>query len=239
MPRSPRFVVPGVPLHIIQRGNNRSVTFFAAEDYDCYRDALCTAGRLFDCAVHAYVLMTNHVHLLITPEEVRGPSRMMQAVGRRFVSHINRRHHRTGTLWEGRFRSALVDSEHYLLVCSRYIELNPVRAGMVQHPGQYRWSSYRHNAYGEPDALITPHASYDALGSVPTDRQTGYQALFQGELEPQTLDAVRRSAHAGRVLGNTRFREHVEAALRRRVTQARGSPRGRAAHGGRREDRSR
>ncbi len=224
MARLPRLVVAGQPLHLIQRGNNRAAIFFADEDYQCYRDALGEASQRFGCAIHAYVLMTNHVHLLITPADERGPARLMQAVGRRYVRYINAHYRRTGTLWEGRYKSALIDSDHYLLACSRYIELNPVRAGLVEDPAQYRWSSYRHNAGGVPDALLTPHALYQALGSPRAERQRAYHALCRTHLDAQTLAAIRRATHDGAVLGRDRFRAQIEAALQRRVR--------RLAHGG-------
>jgi len=224
MARLPRLVIPGQPLHLIQRGNNRSATFFADEDYQNYRDSLRQASQRFGCAIHAYVLMTNHVHLLITPDSEQGPARMMQAVGRRYVRYVNGCYRRTGTLWEGRYKSAMIDSEHYLLACSRYIELNPVRAEVVEDPAQYRWSSYRHNAVGRLDPLITPHALYRALGSQPTDQQAAYRALCMIHVEPQTLDEIRRTTNDGTILGHDRFREQIEAALQRRVT--------RATHGG-------
>ena len=154
MARKPRFNLPGVPQHVIQRGNNRESCFFDAEDYRCYLDALGHASKQCGCAVHAYILMTNHVHLLVTQERRDGVSAMMQSLGRRYVRYINDRHRRTGTLWEGRYKAALVDSERYLLACYRYIELNPVRAGMVELPGRYPWSSYRYNALGMPDSLV-------------------------------------------------------------------------------------
>jgi len=219
MARLPRLVISGQPLHLIQRGNNRSVTFFADEDYQLYCDTLRQVSQRFGCAIHAYVLMTNHVHLLITPDDERGPARMMQAVGRRYVRYINECYRRTGTLWEGRYKSTLIDSEHYLLLCGRYIELNPVRAGMVEDPGQYRWSSYRCNAFGEFNALITPHALYHALGSQPADQQAAYRFLFETHIESQTLDAIRCATNDGTILGHEHFREQIEAALRRRVTR--------------------
>lgn len=224
MARPRRAILPGVPVHVIQRGNNRTATFHSADDCERYRDTLHQASQRFGCAIHAYVLMTNHVHLLITPEDDLGPSRMMQSIGRQYVRYANARHQRTGTLWEGRFKSSLVDSERYYLTCSRYIELNPVRAQMVDDPDQYRWSSHRHNAHGEADALITPHALYHTLGSSPADRQAAYRALFRSPLESRTLDIIRQAANNGGVLGDAHFREGIEATLQRRVS--------RLAHGG-------
>ncbi len=147
MPRQQRYRLPGVPQHVIQRGNNRQVTFFDNMDYRKYLDCLETAGDKYDCAIHAYVLMTNHVHLLMTPSEPDSISKVMQSVGRQYVQYINWSYKRTGTLWEGRYKASPIESERYLLTCYRYIELNPVRAGMVASPADYAWSSYRHNAF--------------------------------------------------------------------------------------------
>lgn len=219
MARLPRLVMPGAPMHLIQRGNNRSATFFAAGDYRLYRDVLVETSQRFGCAIHAYVLMTNHVHLLITPADEHGPARMMQAIGRLFVRHVNTRYQRTGTLWEGRYRSTLVDSDQYLLACSRYIELNPVRAGMVQQPGEYRWSSYRHNALGEDEGTITPHRVYQALDRDTAARQEAYRSLFSKQLEEKTVLAIRSATNSGGALGPEPFREQVEVTLRRRVTR--------------------
>ena len=212
-------VVPGAPLHLIQRGSNRSATFYSTEDFEGYRETLREADHVYECAIHAYVLMSNHVHVLITPADVRGPARMMQAVGRRYVRYVNERYGRTGTLWEGRYKSTLIDSERYLLACSRYIELNPVRARMVDHPDAYRWSSHRHNAHGTPDPLITPHSCYHALASTTPDRQSAYRALFLDSLETRTLDTIRSATNRGTVLGSAGFRRHIEAALQRPVTR--------------------
>lgn len=171
MPRMPRVVVPGLPLHVIQRGNNRQAIFFRGQDYDRFHTDLRAASERFDCVIHAYVYMTNHVHLLVTPSTRQGISRMMQSVGRRYVRYINDEYNRSGTLWEGRFKSALVDSDRYLLVCSRYIEMNPVRACITDLPQDYRWSSYHHNALGKADPMLSPHALYQALGIGPAERQ--------------------------------------------------------------------
>ncbi|PTR10619.1 REP element-mobilizing transposase RayT [Nitrosospira sp. Nsp5] len=154
MPRRARLVLPNIPLHIIQRGNNRQACFFADEDYSVYLDWLAEHASKTGCQVHAYVLMTNHVHLLISADGVEAPGLLMKVLGQCYVQYVNRTYQRSGTLWEGRFRSCLIQDEIYLLACQRYIELNPVRAGMVAHPTEYRWSSYRANAQGEVDALV-------------------------------------------------------------------------------------
>jgi REP-associated tyrosine transposase len=215
MARRPRLVVPGFPLHIIQRGNNRIATFHRPEDFACYRETLSAASQRYECAIHAYVLMPNHVHLLITAEDARGPSRMMQAVGRRFVRYVNTRYSRTGTLWEGRFWSSVVSSERYFMACSRYVELNPVRAGMVDVPDEYRWSSYRHNALGAADRLITPFALYEELGARAADREAAYRALFDDPLTQETLDTIRHATKTKGIVGDDEFRSVVEERLQR------------------------
>ena len=164
MPRRPRLSLAGIPWHIIQRGNNRSACFYADDDYRKYLDTLKEQAIKFDCAIHAYALMTNHVHLLLTPARQDSAALLMKHLGQRYVQYINRCYRRSGTLWEGRFRSCLTQSEDYVLACYRYIELNPVRANMVQCPGDYPWSSYRANGDGRANPLLTPHAEYLRLG---------------------------------------------------------------------------
>ena len=180
MARMPRVVVPGYPLHVTQRGHNREPIFFTPQDRETFLVDLSEAAAQQGCAVHAYALMTNHVHLLLTPAEADGPSRLMQALGARYVGHVNRAYGRTGTLWDGRFRSSVLDSDRYFVACSRYIELNPVRAGLVSDPGDYRWSSFRANALGETDAVLTPHPLYLGLGATAAARQQAYRSLFEG-----------------------------------------------------------
>ena len=219
MARRPRLVVPGFPLHIIQRGNNRMATFHRPEDFTCYRETLSSASQRYECAIHSYVFMPNHVHLLITARDASGPSRMMQAVGRRFVRYVNTRYTRTGTLWEGRFWSSVVNSERYFLACSRYIELNPIRARMVDAPDEYRWSSYHRNALGVSDRLITPFALYEELGARPVDREAAYRALFDDPLTQETLDAIRFATKTRGIVGDNDFRSLVEERLQRSVTR--------------------
>jgi putative transposase len=166
MARRARLSVPGIPWHIIQRGNNRSACFFSDADYTIYLRHLAELATKFECAIHSYVLMTNHVHLLLTPQNEDSAALLMKNLGQRYVQYINRTYRRSGTLWEGRFRSCLVQSESYLLACYRYIELNPVRENMVRHPREYRWSSYRSNAEGKTDALIAPHENINDLVEV-------------------------------------------------------------------------
>jgi len=157
MPRKRRFFLPDVPVHVVQRGNNRQAVFFDDDDYRTYLSWLGGAASANGCAIHAYALMTNHVHLLMTPSEADAVSATLQDLGRHFVPYINHCYQRTGTLWEGRFRASMVQEEDYLLTCYRYIELNPVRAAMVQRPEDYPWSSNRANAMGAADLLVTPH----------------------------------------------------------------------------------
>ena len=163
MPRRARLSLPDLPVHIIQRGNNRQACFFSDEDARFYLDWLGEYAASTQCRLHAYVLMTNHVHLLLTPPTADAAGKLMKALGQRYVQYINRTYRRSGTLWEGRFRSCLTQEESYLLTCQRYIELNPVRAGMVEHPAEYLWSSYRANAQGEPNPLLSPHPHYWSL----------------------------------------------------------------------------
>lgn len=218
MPRRPRLTLPNVPLHLIQRGNNRQVCFVAAEDYRFYLDWLADYSGKTGCRIHAYVLMTNHVHLLVSAKRGGAVGEMMKALGQRYVQYFNRTYQRSGTLWEGRYRSCLTQAEEYLLACQRYIELNPVRAGMVEHPAEYRWSSYRTNAQGEADSLIQPHEVYEAMGSDSSSRQAVYRELFRHELEPRLVDEIRRATNGNYTLGDTRFTEQIAAALGRRVT---------------------
>jgi putative transposase len=224
MARLPRYIVPDQPQHVIQRGNNRSPIFLAPADYGLYRELLAAAAAAHDCAIHAYVLMTNHVHLLLTPRESASIPDTMQALGRRYVRHINNREHRSGTLWEGRYRATVIDSEAYLLACCRYIELNPVRAGMVRHPRDYPWSSHRRHAEGASDALVAPHALYSALGATPQARQDAYRALFAEALDPDFVAAVRHATNTGWALGDPAFQDRVARAAGRRATPL---PRGR------------
>ena len=217
MPRLPRLKLPNTPLHIIQRGNNRSVCFGSDEDCLFYLDHLADISAKMGVAVHAYVLMTNHVHLLATPQDAEGVSQLMKRLGQRYVQHFNRAYRRTGTLWEGRFRSCVVGEEKYFLGCHRYIELNPMRAGLVAHPAEYRWSSYGVNAQGNGHPLIRPHTVYLGLGQSDAERQVAYRALFRHELDPGLADEIRRVTHGGLVLGSERFAKEVALLTGRRT----------------------
>jgi putative transposase len=226
MARLGRYFLPDQPLHVIQRGNNREPTFFCDDDYIRYREWLGAAAADHGCSIHAYVLMTNHVHLLATPERADSIPRMMQSLGRRYVRHVNFTYRRTGTLWEGRYRAAPIDGEAYFLACCRYIELNPVRAGMVGHPREYSWSSYRANALGALDALVSIHPLYRALARTVAERRSAYRALFRSSLDVGFVDALRAATNGGWALGNERFKLQIARALKRRVAPLpRGRPR--------------
>ncbi|OGA02465.1 MAG: transposase [Betaproteobacteria bacterium RIFCSPLOWO2_02_FULL_62_17] len=219
MPRRARVRIAGVPLHLIQRGNNRCACFFAEGDYLYYLHHLGLPAERFRCAIHAYVLMTNHVHLLLTPADANGASLMMRHLGQRYVQYINRTYRRSGSLWEGRFRSSLVQTEAYLLRCHQYIELNPVRARMVATPDDYRWSSFAANAKGRTNLLLTPHAEYLQLGADAPARQIAYRDLFRTELDDIDLAEIRKSTNSGYALGAERFVEAIERLTGRRARQ--------------------
>lgn len=215
MARHPRIDLPGVAQHVVQRGNNRLPCFLDDDDRTRYLRCLQEALLRYEVELHAYVLMSNHVHLLVTPVRPRGLSRMMQALGRNYAGLFNGRHGRTGTLWEGRYKACLVDTEHYLLACYRYIELNPVRAWMVDDPAAYVWSSHRANALGQPDSAVTPHPVYLALGANVPSRTQAYRASCREALPDPLLAEIRQYLQQQRALGNDRFRATVEAKVQR------------------------
>jgi putative transposase len=223
MARLPRYTLPGVPQHVIQRGNNREVIFAHQEDYSFYLEKLGEALDKHSCQLHAYVLMTNHVHLLITPNEENSLGKVMQSLGRSYVQYFNYTYTRTGTLWEGRYKATLLNSEQYLLTCMRYIELNPIRANMVKHPSEYPYSSYANNAVGKQDKLITPHNVYKRLGKTEPERQKNYRSLFKTKIDERTLEEIRESTNKAWVLGNDHFKDKIEKLTRR---QTRPKPRG-------------
>jgi len=214
--------LPGVPQHVIQRGNNREPCFFGEDDYYRYLGDLKEAAESNRCRVHAYVLMTNHVHLLITPMTEHGITHLMQDLGRKFVRYINHTYRRSGTLWEGRYKAGLIDSESYLLTCMRYIELNPVRANMVPHPGDYRWSSYHGNACGKPDPLVSPHPLYTQLDNHATGRLHAYRELFRHHLDNDVLHAIREALNQELVLGREDFKDKIERMTARQTRPGRG-----------------
>jgi len=226
MPRKPRFFLPNIPVHAIQRGNNRQAIFFDDADYKIYLDWLKVAADKYDCKIHAYVLMTNHVHLLVTPLHQDGLGRFFQYIGRFYVTYVNNTYDRTGTLWEGRYKASVVEEDAYLLACYRYIEMNPVRAGMVKRPEDYLWSSYRGNASLVNDLLLSPHKLYLQLGANDELRVQAYQSLFQTSFGVGELDEVRACLQSGTPLGGEHFKAQIEQVLKVKVGQAkRGRPR--------------
>ena len=217
MPRRSRIIVPDVPLHIIQRGNNRQSCFFADKDYQMYLEWLGEYSQGAGCSIHAYVLMTNHVHLLLTPQAPESAGNLMKRLGQRYVQYINRTYKRSGTLWEGRFRSSIIQHQEYLFRCQKYIEMNPVRAGIVNHPGKYRWSSYQVNGQGHKSNLITPHVLYQNLAQDAKQRKLAYRELFSHELESEEIDKIRKAVNGNFALGSSKFTEKISKKLGRRV----------------------
>ncbi|MCP3870382.1 MAG: transposase [Gammaproteobacteria bacterium] len=232
MARRSRVCLSGIPQHIIQRGNNQQVCFGSAEDHAAYVHWLAEASEKYRVAIHAWVLMTNHVHLLATPETQDGLSKVMQIVGRHYVRYFNCSYCRTGTLWEGRFKSCVIDAEDYLLVCQRYIELNPVRTGMAQKPSDYRWSSYHSNALAKKTHLWTPHGTWLQLGKTHQERSAAYRKLFAGYASPDELKKVRDSVNKGLALGNNRFRDEIERLSGRRMRPLKRGPKPQAVADG-------
>jgi len=224
MARLPRLCLSGIPQHIIQRGNNRQICFGSDEDFAAYAYWLAEFSQKYHVAIHAWVFMTNHVHLLVTPETPDGLSKMMQSLGRQYVRYFNYTYRRTGTLWEGRFKSCAVDAENYLLICQRYIELNPVRANMVGCPEEYRWSSYSANGLGQDVKLCTPHPIYTRLGNTVEKRTNAYRELFRGHLDEKLISEIRHASKKGMALGNDRFKQEVEKLTGRRVTELKRGP---------------
>ncbi|WP_411991490.1 transposase [Agarivorans sp. DSG3-1] len=219
MARKLRVSYPGVVEHIIQRGNNRQIIFANDEDMQAYVAWLKQYTKQYQVAIHAWVLMTNHVHLLCTPSTATGISTMMQSLGRMYVLYFNRRYQRTGTLWEGRFKSCLIESEAYFMQVSRYIELNPVRASMVKDPADYSWSSYQCNALGKRSSLLSEHELYMRLGRLPAARQSAYRALFATHIEGKLLNDIRQATHKGLALGSEQFKQEIETLTGLRVTE--------------------
>lgn len=226
MPRLPRISPVDVAVHIIQRGNNRQVCFVSDEDHEAYAEWLKEYSQKYKVDIHAWVMMSNHVHLLCTPRQPGAISLMMQSLGRRYVRYFNHEHQRSGTLWEGRYRSCLVQNERYLLEVYRYIEFNPVRAGMVTEPGKYLWSSYVVNAGETSSSLCTPHPEYLALGKTDLERQANYRDLFAHYIEhPEFLKEIRDNTNKGLAIGFDRFKDEIEIQTGRRViANKRGRP---------------
>lgn len=209
MPRRPRAYLPGYAYHVYQRGNNRAPCFIESENYLLYLKLWRELSSKYNVSVHAYCLMTNHVHFLVTPSCNTGLSDTMKFVGSRYAQAMNRQYEWTGTLWEGRHRSSLVQTSRYFLTCMRYIELNPVRALMVERPEQYCWSSYRANAWGE-NSWLTAHGEYINLSADESGRQRAYRKLFQSLVCEDDLEQIRLAAHYCQPLGNQSFRRKIE-----------------------------
>lgn len=219
MARLSRLTLPGHAHHVIQRGNNRQAIFADRADYQMMLDLLDESARRFGVAIHAYVLMDNHFHLLATPQTTEGLPQMMQAVGRRYVRYFNDRHQRTGTLWEGRYKSTLIQTERYLLACMAYIDLNPVRAGMVAQPRDYPWSSHAHYIGLAQDRLLTPHPLVWALGNTPFAREAAYADLVQAGISTGQQQVLTDSALRGWALGEPEFVNNLQKLTTRRVTK--------------------
>ena len=218
MARLPRLTLPGYPHHVLQRGNNRQAIFISPPDHQTYLDLLTESARTFKVEVHAYVLMSNHFHLLVTPSTAEGLPLMMQAVGRRYVQYFNRRHARTGTLWEGRYRSTVLQAARYLLPCMVYMDLNPVRAGLVAAPADYAWSSHAHGTGARADRVLRPHALYWALGNTPFAREAAYAALVQAGIGVRDQWALTSSTLSGWALGSEDFVKDLQGRTPRRLT---------------------
>lgn len=229
MPRRPRIHLDGQPLHIVQRGHNRAACFFAEQDYLAYRQWLGEALVASGCRLHAYVLMTNHVHLLVTPDKAESVPKLLISLGRQYVQYINRSYRRTGTLWDSRYKSSLVQADTYLLACMRYIELNPVRAGMTSDPAHYLWTSYRFNGLGQNDVLVTPHPGYLDLGRTREERQTAYRDLFRAHLDEEGINDIRLALNQSLPLGDSRFHAEIAQTVGEwREPRPRGRPKGSA-----------
>lgn len=225
MARRPRYILPGVAVHVIQRAINRVACFRVDADYLVYLSHLQELAAKHDCAVHAYCLMTNHVHLLLSPAAPDSCTALMRDIGRRYVPYFNRRNERTGTLWEGRFRSCIVESARYVLACYRYIELNPVRACMVAHPAAYLWSSYAANSGARHDPAIEPHAEFDALSANPDSRRAAYRSLFAEELDSDSVEAIREATNSGYPLVSDAFKNSVITPLGWKMAHEKPGPR--------------
>ncbi len=218
MPRQPRFVLPGYPQHVIQRGNNRRPIFLDNKDYETFSEYLMDACDQYECRIHAYVWMTNHIHLLLTPDTKEGISKAMQSLGRKYVQYFNRKYKRTGTLWEGRYKATIIDSENYLFACYRYIELNPVRANMVSHPREYYWSSYHANALGKSDEIVQVHDEYRALGKDLKSRTIAYKQLFENGLNERFVKEIGETTQKCWALGSDQFKHKISGLVSRQIS---------------------
>lgn len=225
MARLPRLIIPSQPHHVIQRGNNGQLIFQDAEDYRAFLGWLRSAAKTYKVAIHAYVLLPNHLHLLVSPSDETGLGQMMQWIGRYYVPYFNNKYGRSGTLWQGRYKTSLVDADKYFMSCSRYIEFNPVRAGFSSDAASYPWSSYAHHAGLQPDSLITDHAQYWALGNTPFQREAAYIALAEQALTPTEIEVINKAVLKGWPLGSEKFKTELQNRVKRQVLPAkRGRP---------------
>jgi putative transposase len=226
MPRQPRLIVAGYPHHLVIRGNNRSAIFYSEKDRHFFIDSLLDVKEDTGCLIYSYCLMTNHVHLLAEPETEDGIRRMIQCLGRRYVRYINSTYERTGTLWEGRYKSSVVSKDSYLLACCRYIELNPLRAKIVKDPSQYPWSSYSFRAEGKPHKLLTEDPVYRAFGDTPSERQRAYQKWMKGSIPDGEWSTIRHMTQRGGLIGDQDFLNRISKILSRDlIFRSRGRPR--------------
>jgi putative transposase len=218
MARLPRLVVPNQPHHVIQRGNDRRVVFSDVDDYTVFLEYLRDSAKIFNVAIHAYVLMPNHFHLLVTPFDAKGMGKMIQRIGRYYVPYFNKKYQRVGSLWQGRYKATVIDSEQYFMTCSRYIESNPVRANMVGNPADYPWSSYPHHIGVKADTLITEHSLYWSLGNTPFEREASYKELVDQALSDDAIATLSATTAKGWILGGDKFKAAMEQQIKRRVS---------------------
>lgn len=221
MPRKSRFNLPYHTQHVIRRGNKREPCYFSEQDYRRYLKDLKETSAKYGCRIHAYVLMTDHVHLLVTPDDAQGIGQTMQALGRRYVCYVNKTYRRMRTLWDGRYKASLVDSDNYLPTCMSYIELNPVRAQVVSHPGEYRWSSCGFNVQEFENEYLTPHGIYQDLGGSPSERCRGYRELFPSHLDDEMLNDLREALNHELILGRSHFTDKIERVTGRQTKPGR------------------
>lgn len=226
MPRKPRFYLPDYPVHIVQRGHNKNNVFFEHEDYKAYLDWLQEGSEWYEVPIHAYALLPNEIHILASPPDKQAASRMMQYQGRRYVPYVNATYGKTGTIWQGRYKASLIDPDTYLINCMLYIESLAVRSGLSKSPGPYKWSSYKFNAQGKKNVLVTPQAAYNTLASNDKKRQQQYTALAKAGISDEVISDIHDAWQTGTPLGSEKFRKMVERRLKLKVGHARrGRPR--------------
>ncbi len=217
MARKPRLFVPDVPYHIVQRGNNKTKIFLSEADYVFFLNVLKESKRKYPCFIYAYCLMDNHFHLLVKPEAKENVSLLMKLLGAKYVRYINKNYNRTGTLWEGRFKCLLIEEESYFLTCLHYIEMNPLRAGIVGLPSAYKWSSYRFRAFGEENDILDLDPWYKSLGHNAQMRQFNYRHLFENQILDQSLQRIREMTNKDGMMGSENFKQQIENILNRKI----------------------